>query len=160
MAARTVRRPSGSSVRNAVAWWIAFSSRETWRLTWALAVGGSVGEAEAAANLGERDVVGLAAGFSGEPVLGGGGVLGVFERLCGRGALEGAQAQELGKGVDDGGLGAEVDDLVGGRAAKPENSLEWGGGEANVRGSGAPSGAARRPSPSCACCGPLPGPTG
>ena len=32
-------------------WWIAFCSRETWRLTWARA-GGSVGEAEAAANLG------------------------------------------------------------------------------------------------------------
>jgi hypothetical protein len=70
-------------------------------------------EAEAAANLGEWDIVRLAAGFSGEPVLGGGGVLGVFERLRGRGALQGAQAKELGQGDDDGGLAAEVDDLVG-----------------------------------------------
>jgi hypothetical protein len=79
-------------------------------------VGGSAGEAEAAANLGERDVVRLPASFSGEPVLSGGGVLGVlgvFERLCGRGALQGAQAKELGEGDDDGGLAPEVDDLVG-----------------------------------------------
>jgi hypothetical protein len=107
----------GSSAKNPVAWWTAFSSRETWRLRWAHAVGGSVRgsarKAEAAANLGEWDVVRLAAGFSGEPVLGGGGVLGVFERLRGRGALQGAQAKELGQGDDDGGLAAEVDDLVG-----------------------------------------------
>ena len=97
-----------------MAWWIAFSSRETWRLTWAGAGGGSVGEAEAAANLGEWDVFRITAGFSGEPVLGGGVVLGVCERLCGRGALQGAQAKELGEGDDDGGLtAAEVDDLVG-----------------------------------------------
>ena len=95
-----------------MAWWTAFSSRETWRLTWAGAVGGSVGEAEAAANLGEWDVVRLAAGLSGEPVLGG-GVLGVFERLWGRGAFQGAQSKELCEGDDDGSLAAEVDDLVG-----------------------------------------------
>lgn len=58
----------------------------------------SVGEAEAPANLGEWDVLRLAAGFSGEPILGGGGVLGVFERLRGRAALQGAQAKELGRG--------------------------------------------------------------
>src|SRR3954447_20228382 len=80
----------------------------------ARAVGGSVGEAEAVANLGEWDVVRLAAGLSSEPVLGGGGVLSVFERLCGRGALQGAQAKELGQGDNDGGLAAEVDDLVWG----------------------------------------------
>ena len=48
-----------------------------------------------------------AAGFSGEPVVGGGGVLGVFERLGGRRALQGVQAKELGEGDDDGGLAAD-----------------------------------------------------
>ena len=50
-----------------------------------------------------------------EIVLGSGGVLGVFEGLCGRGALQGAQAEEVGEGDDDGSLAAEVNDLVGGR---------------------------------------------
>lgn len=71
-----------------------------------------MGGPEAAANLGERDVIRLAAYFSGESV---GGGVGVFERLFGRDALQNAQAEELGEGDDDGRFAAEVDDLLGGR---------------------------------------------